>query len=535
MIRNYSEPATVLGTELARARRHRHLTQRALAEKAGIGRMTLANLEAGRGSIAALVAVLRFLEHRFADQPADVELGRWTAQSRKSAGLSQEKLCALAGISKPAIVRVERGEGHVTTLVAAMDALDLSRSLVDVAIEVPPPPLPEPTARLFLGDCRERMRAFAKQGLLFDAIVTDPPYHLSTISRRLGLKQAVPLAGDEPSSANPYRAMATGFLGQKWDGGDIAFDADTWRAAYAVLKPGAYLAAFGGSRTFHRLAIAIEEAGFEIRDTVMWLYGEGFPKSHNLKGSHRGRGTALKPAFEPIIIARKPIVETSVASNVVRFGTGAMNIDACRIPTSEWIEQGRAARSLGSSHALMGAGLPSTGVERTRHNSGRWPANLIHDGSPAVLAGFPDSKKSRGGGGNKTVGKTVYGRFNGATYDGDVGYGDEGSTARFFYCAKASQSDRGAGNKHPTVKPNDLMKYLVRLVTPPGGVVLDPFMGSGSTGVAALQEGFSFVGCEMVDEYAEIARRRIAKVRLDGEVVLSDLQSEETLAIRSGT
>lgn len=532
MIRNYSEPATVLGTELARARRHRHLTQRALAEKAGIGRMTLANLEAGRGSIAALVAVLRFLEHRFAYQSADVELGRWTAQSRKSAGLSQEKLCALAGISKPAIVRVERGEGHVTTLVAAMDTLGLSLSLVDAAVEVNPPSLTAPTARLLLGDCLDHMRDFAQQGLMFDAIVTDPPYHLSTTSRRFGRKQAVPLAGDEPGSANPYRAMATGFLGQKWDGGDIAFDADTWRAAYAVLKPGAYLAAFGGSRTFHRLAIAIEEAGFEIRDTVMWLYGEGFPKSHNLKGSHRGRGTALKPAFEPIIIARKPIAETSVASNVVRFGTGAMNIDGCRIPTSELIEQGRAGRKIGASVALAGRGLPPTGLV----DVGRKDRPTSRPGSTGV-ASYTKANVAAGIRPATSLKQCVESpRAETGRWPANVILsGIEETWGRYFYAAKASKADRGPGNNHPTVKPNDLLRYLVRLATPPGGTVFDPFTGSGSTGVAAIQEGLSFLGCEQQTDYVEIARRRIAKVLRDGEVVLSDLQSEETLAIRSGT
>jgi adenine-specific DNA-methyltransferase len=182
MIRNYSEPATVLGTELARARRHRHLTQRALAEKAGIGRMTLANLEAGRGSIAALVAVLRFLEHRFADQPADVELGRWTAQSRKSAGLSQEKLCALAGISKPAIVRVERGEGHVTTLIAAMSAINMPMTLV------PNNGVGALRQEFIEGDCVEIMRRMPVASI--NLVVTSPPYNIQKeYENKLSLQQ----------------------------------------------------------------------------------------------------------------------------------------------------------------------------------------------------------------------------------------------------------------------------------------------------------------------------------------------------------
>lgn len=396
----------------------------------------------------------------------------------------------------------------------------LSMSLADVAIEAAPPPLPEPTARLFHGDCRDFMRDFEQQGIQFDAIVTDPPYHLASISRRFGGKKAAPLIGGEPGSDNPYRAMATGFMGQEWDGSGIAFDVETWRAAYAVLKPGGHLVAFGGPRTFHRLAVAIEDAGFEIRDQIMWLFGSGFPKSLNLRGKHAGRGTALKPGYEPIIIARRPIAETSVASNVVRFGTGAMNIDACRIPTSEWIEQGRTGRTTSSSVALTGALSPtlprgdrptsrpgSKGVasyteanvaagirpatslkqcvEAPRAENGRWPANVIHDGV------------------------------------------DE-TWGRYFYCAKASKTDRGLGNKHPTVKPNALMRYLTRLVMPPGGVVFDPFTGSGSTAVAAAQEGYSFVGSEMMAEYVEIAQRRIAKV-LPGQA--DEVPADRSLAV----
>lgn len=499
--------AARLGEELVKARRSRKLLQRSLAAKVGMSRMTVANLEAGRGTVAALVLVLDALAHRFAEQPADVELGPWLAHTRKTLGLSQERLSIQAGVSRPAIIRIERGEGTIATMIAAMVMLSLSPSLKGVAVEAT---LPVPTARLFHGDCCDHMRHFAEENVFFDSIVTDPPYHLSSISRRFGRKQAAPL-GREPGSNNPYRTIATGFMGQEWDGTGIAFDPETWRAAYDVLKPGGYLVAFGGPRTFHRLTVAVEDAGFEIRDTIMWIFGSGLPKSLNLQGRHAGRGTALKPAHEPILIARKPLSKASVADNVVQFGTGALNIEACRVPSLDDIEIGRTGRGLGSSHALMGAGLPSTAGERTTHNRGRWPANIIHDGSPAVLAGFPDTGRSRGGVGNNTVGKTVYGRFNSANYDGDLGDGDEGSTARFFYCAKASKSDRGTGNNHPCVKPGDLMRYLVRLVTPAHGTVLDPFAGSGSTAVAALQEGYSFVGSEMMAEYVEIARRRIAK------------------------
>ncbi len=536
---NFEAAASMVGKELIRARQLRRVTRSALAMGAGISRVTLANLEAGRGSVASLIAVLAVLAHRFADQLPEVELGRWIARSRKRAGLSQERLCALAGVSKPALVRVERGEGNVATLLAAMHALGLSMSLIDVAIEAAPPPLPKPTARLVHGDCRESMRDFAQQGLLFDAIVTDPPYHLASISRRFGRTNAAQLLGGEHGTANPYRSIAAGFMGQAWDGGGVAFDAETWRAAFAAVKPGGYLVAFGGARTFHRLAVAIEDAGFEIRDTIMWVFGSGFPKSLTVQGPDGAKGTALKPAYEPIIVARRPIREATVAANVARFGTGALNIDLCRVgldgernPSSSLREAARRRRSGPGQPGVQGRTITSR-ISDARYMTaregealGRWPANLIHDGSPSVLSNFPTTGRSRGGGGKKVVGKTVYGRFNGTYYDGEVGYGDAGSTARFFYTAKASRADRGPNNNHPTVKPNDLMRYLVRLVTPQGGTVLDPFMGSGSTGLAAIQEDFSFVGCEQQTEYIEIARRRIAKAMPHREVLLSEPDGE---------
>lgn len=521
---NFEAAATTLGEELVRARQHRRVTRSALAMSAGISRVTLANLEAGRGSVSALLAVLAALEHRFADQLPEVELGRSIARSRKRAGLSQERLCALARVSKPALVRVERGEGNVASLVAAMGALGLSISLVDAAAGVAPPPIPEPTARLLHGDCCEHMGDFARQGLMFDAIVTDPPYHLVSISRRFGRKQAAPLTGGEPGSDNPYRTIATGFMGQEWDGSGIAFDPETWRSAYDVLKPGGYMIAFGGSRTFHRLAVAIEDAGFEIRDTIMWVYGQGFPKSMNLRGRHAGRGTALKPAYEPILIARKPLSKANVSDNVIQFGTGAMNIDGCRIPTSERIEQGRAGRKVGSSVALAGRGLPPTGFV----DVGRRDRPTARPGSTGV-ASYTQANVAAGIRPATSLKQCVEApRAENGRWPANVILTDiEETWGRYFYVAKASKSDRGPGNHHPTVKPRDLMKYLVRLVTPPGGTVLDPFMGSGSTGVAAMEQGFSFVGCEMVPEYAEIARGRIEKIMPRGEGVFSDLGIKE--------
>jgi hypothetical protein len=422
---------------------------------------------------------------------------------------------------------------------------------------------------LLHGDCLERLREL--QDCSVDACVTDPPYGLS-------------------------------FMGKAWDY-DVP-QAAVWREVLRVLKPGGHLLAFAGTRTQHRMAVQIEDAGFEIRDMIAWVYGSGFPKSLDVSkaidkldakedqelrrlrftawvrgtgvssreineatgtnmGGHyttaasqpaimtrehleacrpllgevpewvereadirsvesrnmaerevvgqqemrdtsevriavtanadqydasarrvvnittpatpaaqqwSGWGTALKPALEPITVARKPLGGT-VAANVLRHGTGAINVDGCRVGDS----------------------------------SGRWPANLIHDGSEEVVELFPMQMS-----GSRAAGVRMGMGFHGA--DGDGGpaiQGSSGSAARFFYCAKASKADRGAENVHPTVKPTDLMRYLVRLVTPPGGVVLDPFMGSGSTGKAAVLEGFRFIGIEREADYLEIARGRI--------------------------
>lgn len=455
------EPAAAdLGAQIVHARRSRKLAQRSIAMSVGISRMTLANLESGRGTVVALVALLRALEHRFTEQPADLELGAWIAQSRKQLDLSQERLSIQAGVSKPAIVRIERGEGTIATLVAAMDALGLLLSLIDVAIEATPLPPPAPTARLLHGDCLDHMRDFARQGLLFDAIVTDPPYHLVSITRRFSRQQAAPLKGGEPGNDNPYRAMATGFMQQTWDGGDIAFDPTTWQTAYDVLKPGGYMIAFGGPRTFHRLAVALEDAGFEIRDTIMWLFGSGFPKSLNVgrgieglkrgnarysgrklpseqgglppgkllremaKGEWSGRavrvdhrdaqrwqghGTALKPGYEPILIARKPISESSVAANVLKFGTGAINIDACRVPFEG--QEVSPSRLLREAACRTGNAPGTPGQQgrtitnrisaarymemRSGEEVGRWPANVIHDGIDETWGRASDREAAR--------------------------------------------------------------------------------------------------------------------------------------------
>jgi hypothetical protein len=357
--------------------------------------------------------------------------------------------------------------------------------------------------QLLVGDCREQLANIPNDSI--DAIVTDPPYEL-------------------------------GFMGKAWDASGIAYNVEVWRECLRALKPGGHLLAFSGSRTYHRMACAIEDAGFEIRDQIMWVYGSGFPKSHNLKGERQGWGTALKPAHEPICMARKPFKGT-VAENVLAHGTGAINVDGCRVGTEDDLSN-HVTNSKAPSVFIAG------GTIRTEtHPQGRWPANLIHDGSEEVLTGFPVTDKApapRDGGFREDGAQRGNVDFkSGCRPTLPVVRGDTGSAARFFYCAKASKRDRDEGcgglearqpthgkghekgglnvsdsknpqrNHHPTVKPTDLMRYLCRLVTPPGGTVLDPFTGSGSTGKAAMLEGFDFIGIEMSPEYAEIAQARI--------------------------
>lgn len=368
---------------------------------------------------------------------------------------------------------------------------------------------------LHLGDCLDILRTIPDNSV--DAVVTDPPYGLS-------------------------------FMGKRWDY-DVPSE-DIWRESLRVLKPGGHLLAFAGTRTQHRMAVRIEDAGFEIRDMIAWVYGSGFPKSLDVSKAidkmdatpaarqWHGWGTALKPALEPITVARKPLIGT-VAENVLTWGTGGVNVDGCRVEASD----GRPlieSKSEESLHAF-GNGLNGSRCAGTT-TLGRWPANLIHDGSEEVVGLFPETKS---GAFNSTIQKPTNGASKGREYarmrkDRES---DSGSAARFFYCAKASKRDRDEGcegmpikhvgtyaqdewsrqnmgntpdavreprtNHHPTVKPTDLMRYLCRLVTPPEGTVLDPFMGSGSTGKAAVLEGFNFIGIEREPEYLEIARARI--------------------------
>ncbi len=421
-------------------------------------------------------------------------------------------------------------------------------------------------ARILVGDCRDRLREFVENSV--DAIVTDPPYHLTT-----GKKGGTGEASVNLDSPYGRSRVTTGFMGMTWDGGDVAHSVEMWAQCLRVLKPGGYLLAFGGSRTYHRLACAVEDAGFEIRDQIMWLYGSGFPKSLNLGD---GRGTALKPAHEPIVVARKPLIG-AVAANVERWGTGAMNIDACRIGdfvnttppgTDRYnatnFEQGYRPSAYGregepsAERRYTESGVTEFAMQpgpRGGSPTGRWPANVIHDGSEEVVSRFPDTSSGAMKAGtvrsaNDHPGSVCYGTYGGNATDVDT-YADTGNASRFFYAAKADKAEREEGcydlavgslaysnqaqaevhrgntehqgksgintvkmrgNTHPTVKPVDLMRYLVRMVTPKGRLVLDPFTGSGTTGVAALLEGMEFVGMEITPDYVAIAERRMKQV-----------------------
>lgn len=379
------------------------------------------------------------------------------------------------------------------------------------------------SVRILIGDMRDRLRELPDASI--HSCVTDPPYHLASIVKRFGSKTAAPVKAGKTGA---YVRASRGFMGQRWDGGDIAFDPATWAEVFRVLKPGAHIVAFSGTRTYHRMACAIEDAGFEVRDQLAWVYGSGFPKSHNLDGDHEGWGTALKPAWEPICFGRKPLIGT-VAGNVAAFGTGAIHIGACRVSTDEQLREGAGAipcshdpavprgrageASRDNRYTEQGASnFAATPGPRGGDELGRWPANILHDGSDEVVAAFPDAPGQCGivtGNEPSSPFANIYGDMPSRSGSA-VPRTDSGSAARFFYSAKATRADRGAGNNHPTVKPHDLMRWLCRLVTPRGGTVLDPFAGSGSTLLAADAEQFDAIGCELSPEYAAIAQKRIA-------------------------
>ena len=397
---------------------------------------------------------------------------------------------------------------------------------------------------LLNGDCIEEMQKLIDDGKQVDSVVTDPPYHLTSIVERYRKECSSP-AKDRDGL---YQRQARGFMGKEWDGGDIAFRKETWELAYKLLKPGGHLLAFSGSRTYHRMAVAFEDAGFDIRDQIMWLYGSGFPKSLNIgkqidkmqgndrevlgtkvtnvgmqgnnykRGSESGEvevtrgnseyegwGTALKPAHEPIVMARKPISEKSIADNVLKHRTGGINIDGCRIEgevkrpdtNPDFRDVAKKAMAQGGQDKLnfnqiTGAKRKTT-VRKSRDGNNVWTDN--NSGMKQEDNHFADADPR--------------GRFPANVMHGGL----ETEWSRYFYCPKTSKSERNNADKntHPTVKPVELMKYLCRLVTPKGGVVLDPFMGSGSTGMAAKDEGFDFIGIEKDEEYYKICESRITR------------------------
>ncbi len=454
---------------------------------------------------------------------------------------------------------------------------------------------------LVCGDAVEVMSAMPDACV--DAIVTDPPYGLEFMGQEwdrpwaVSPSNAVGYAGRDdlrlPAHRDNRNANCRACGGRQrgakrrqcatpeWDRAPItdmqAYQAwcETWAIeALRLLKPGGHLLAFGGTRTYHRLACAVEDAGFEVRDQIGWLYGQGFPKSRDVSkaideefGAERevvgpnewaargglvqantygapsrppetapttdaarqwaGWGTALKPAWEPILVARKPLVGT-VAENVLDYGTGAINVDGCRVALT-----GESNPSIARRATAARTGWDNRGgaimndrraPERYReyHPSealGRWPANVVHDGSDEVMeafAAYGDRRSAYPGRQDLAdayvgapVSSTGVTGFPNATAGRSLS--DSGTAARFFYCAKASRAERGEGNRHPTVKPLALMQWLARLVTPPGGLVLDPFMGSGTTGLAAMYEGFAFVGVDNDGDSFETADRRLAE------------------------
>ena len=484
------------------------------------------------------------------------------------------------------------------------------------------------TIKVYNGDCAEVMTRLESDSV--DAIVTDPPYGLAFMGAEwdsFGGSTGKETIDERRKKMNEYlgaNAVVPAFASSHGHAPKLSemheFQAamtPIFAEALRVAKPGAHLLCFGGTRTFHRMASAIEDAGWEVRETIMWVYGSGFPKSMDvakaidkasgyvgevigertvdvgMQGGHmhagrkqqqqqqvlslspqakewQGWGTCLKPAWEPIIVARKPL-DGTVANNVLTWGTGAINIDACRVPTEDNLNGGRYShnRDVDSSDQWNGGRMTNySGKYAVSKNEyvqpeGRFPANLVHDGSDEVVRLFPQSNGQQadvtGNEPSRPADGVCYGEYNGRhsfAKRGDAGsaarffntlrdgeesadrtYADKGSTNfaakpgmirepvsadRFFYCAKASKKDRGEGNDHPTVKPNALMRWLVRLVCPRGGTVMDPFMGSGSTGLACIDEGMDFIGIEREKHYVEIAEKRF-----DGRQLSLDLEDLE--------
>ncbi len=373
-------------------------------------------------------------------------------------------------------------------------------------------------ATLHQGDSREVLPLLEPEQ--FTACVCDPPYHLTQTSRK-----GSPRNNDPETPFGRTRLGSRGFMGKTWDGGDTAFQPEFWTEVLRILKPGAMLLAFGGTRTFHRLTCAIEDAGFEVRDCLMWLYGSGFPKSLDISKAldkaagaeaakrWNGWGSSLKPAWEPIILAMKPL-DGTFSQNAQHHGVAGVNIDASRIGVGKG---GRRDGEKSAEKRYAGRGstnfAPTPGP-RGGDAKGRWPANLLLDDEAGKLLDRQSGERPGCRSPSNARSGSKFRPGQGKCMPQGVIYPDTGGASRFFYCSKASKRDRTCDgrveNSHPTVKPRSLMEYLCRLVTPPGGgLILDPFMGSGSTGIGALLTGNRFVGIELEPESFETARQRI--------------------------
>jgi len=358
---------------------------------------------------------------------------------------------------------------------------------------------------LLNGDCIEQMQKLIDDGVQVDSVVTDPPYHLASIVKRFGKEGSAPA---QYGTDGAFKRAATGFMGKEWDGGDIAFRPETWELALKLLKPGGHILAFSASRNYHRMAVAIEDAGFEIRDQMMWLYGSGFPKSLNIGD---GWGTALKPAHEPIVMARK-LIEGTNKQNKEKYGTGGLNIDGCRIEGDSNTERKITNRKTRSEDGVWTDGNSGIKNEASQYADadprGRFPANVMHNGLEEEWAKFfycPKTSKAEKNKGLDSFEPKPMAWGNQAKAELKRGNKDFVGGGDGTKHNKVSMRV----NTHPTVKPQELMKYLCRMVTPKGGTVLDPFMGSGSTGCAAKDEGFEFIGIEKEKEYFDIAEARI--------------------------
>lgn len=417
----------------------------------------------------------------------------------------------------------------------------------------------EPLVSIFHGDSLAVLPTFAPER--FATVITDPPYHL-TSGKRGGSGVAF-LNVNSPAGRS---RVTTGFMGKAWDGGDVAFRPETWAAVLRVCKPGAMLLAFGGSRTFHRLACAIEDAGWELRDCMSWLYGSGFPKSLDIskainkaagaKGAwrqedHPGRpgkrahksafnqtnasgvnpdgvrhiyepetktaaqwsgwGTALKPAWEPIIVAMKPLAGT-FAKNALQYGVAGLNIDGGRIAGAK----PATTRGLGDRTADWGMNAQGRILD---DGKGRWPANVLLDEQVSTMLDEQGGELTSGANPTRRAAKfkNTFGEFDGQTECNAARGADAGGASRFFYTAKASKSDRGSDNDHPTVKPTELLKYLCTLTaTPTGGEILDPFGGSMTTAVAARECGRPSVMIELEEAHCRIGIERLRQQVLFG-------------------